>query len=421
MLIELYGSNYGCFRDEFRLSMVATGIEPDSERGTIAVSIDGEVEPLLLLRCIALYGPNASGKSTLLRAAEAMADLLAKSSGYSSDLEVSHYEPFRLNATSRNEPVRLGVRAVIDGRVYDYSFGFDDTEFTNEVLVEIGPSATTTLFHRNGHVVQGPWTEHPQFGLLAAAFRPNALLLSLADKVATSLASNIASGLRAALGTRYDYAHFGPPVALGDMSVASRVKDDDSFGLWLRDRLRDADVGIVDLHVRPMVRVLNKHAESSSADPRRSYRLMFTHGGESAAILPYSRESTGTRRLIQLAPHLFDLTNPGIARTILVDEMDASMHPLLLRNIIKHINCDASRDRMNGQLIFATHETGLMDGEARHGVLRRDQIYFTEKNSEGAARLYSLAEYSERNNLNIRKRYLQGRYGGLPLLGDYED
>jgi hypothetical protein len=72
---------------------------------------------------------------------------------------------------------------------------------------------------------------------------------------------------------------------------------------------------------------------------------------------------------------------------------------------------------VRGQLVFATHETGLLDAEAKDAVLRRDQIYLTEKDSTGASRLYSVAEFKERNNLNLRRRYLHGRYGALPAVG----
>ena len=85
------------------------------------------------------------------------------------------------------------------------------------------------------------------------------------------------------------------------------------------------------------------------------------------------------------------------------------------------LQCGTHMKAACGQLIFATHETSLLDAEGKNAVLRRDQIYLTEKDAFGAARLYSVAEFRERNNLNIRRRYLQGRYGALPSLGDFSD
>ncbi len=127
----------------------------------------------------------------------------------------------------------------------------------------------------------------------------------------------------------------------------------------------------------------------------------------------------GTRRFLDLAPFFFDVSQGNSAITFFVDELDASLHPVLLGQLVRHFNCELPQAHVQGQLIFAAHETGLIDDKAKEAILRRDQVYFTEKNSSGAARLYSLAEFKERNNLNIRRRYLQGRYGALPSLGDF--
>ncbi|NJL31659.1 MAG: hypothetical protein HC898_08525 [Phycisphaerales bacterium] len=97
------------------------------------------------------------------------------------------------------------------------------------------------------------------------------------------------------------------------------------------------------------------------------------------------------------------------------------MHPTLLQGLIRHFNSEIPQKKMCGQLIFVTHETALLDAEAKNAALRRDQVYLTEKDASGAARLYSVAEFNERNNLNMRKRYLQGRYGALPALGSFKD
>jgi AAA15 family ATPase/GTPase len=120
---------------------------------------------------------------------------------------------------------------------------------------------------------------------------------------------------------------------------------------------------------------------------------------------------------VNWAPLIYDLMHRGHPRAAFVDEFDASMHPLLIRALVEHFNCEVPKHEARGQLVFATHETTLLDDEAKDAVLRRDQIYLTEKDSTGAARLYSVADFRERNNLNIRKRYLQGRYGALPSLG----
>ena len=134
MLIEFYGKNYGCFRDEFRLSMLATDIDPKSDRGIVEVKVEGDPEPLRLLRAAAIYGPNASGKSTVLRAAGALSRLLSVTQSYSSDRPLTVYEPFAFGSKAAGTPVTLGARAVIDHAVYDYLVSFDRTAIHHEKL-----------------------------------------------------------------------------------------------------------------------------------------------------------------------------------------------------------------------------------------------------------------------------------------------
>lgn len=125
----------------------------------------------------------------------------------------------------------------------------------------------------------------------------------------------------------------------------------------------------------------------------------------------------GTRRFIEIAPIVHALAHGEVGRTYFVDEIGASLHPALLQALVQYINCDLPKCEVRGQLIFATHETFIVDDEARHAALRRDQVYFTDKDATGASRLYSLAEFKERQVHNLRRRYLQGRYGAIPSIG----
>jgi AAA15 family ATPase/GTPase len=117
----------------------------------------------------------------------------------------------------------------------------------------------------------------------------------------------------------------------------------------------------------------------------------------------------------------YDLARGPDSTALFIDEIDESLHPALLQGIIRHFNCEIPVADVRGQLIFVTHETALLDAEAKNALLRRDQVYLVEKDASGAARLYSVAEFKERNNLNLRRRYLQGRYGALPSLGSFKE
>jgi len=190
--------------------------------------------------------------------------------------------------------------------------------------------------------------------------------------------------------------------------------------------LQDADIGI--LSFRPRVTERSEDVEVLQAQrakprkPRVRYDLIFTHAGVDGNVeIDPTLESLGTRRFIQLTPVFDDLLHGGTWQAYFVDEIGASLHSELLLAFLQRFNCQPEQHRVRGQLVFSTHETRLIEAEAKNAVLRRDQIYFTEKDAQGASTLFSVAEFRERNNLNVRRRYLQGRYGALPSLGDFGD
>ncbi len=421
MLIELHGRNFGCFRDDFCLSMLAADIDANSPRGIVEAHIVGDPEPLRLLRAVAIYGPNASGKSTVLRAAGALRNLIEQSAVLQSDEPLREYEPFGLGESS--PPSRLGIKAVVDGAVYEYAVEFDGNKFFSEKLVRLNAAgAETVLIERTEQQVDGTWKQDPQFALIAQNFRQNALLLSLADRLAPGLAKSIAVGFRRLLSTRAPASTPQSPLMMS--LVAKRARDDVKFRDWLLNHLKAADVGVVDLRTEQrgtFFRTRGAKDDDSAPDipaVGTMYQMALMHqGGPDAFAVPYRRESQGTNRLIELAPILYDLATAAEARAAFVDEIHESLHPMVLRHLIEYFNCELPAEKLHGQLVFATHETALLDAEASQNVLRRDQIYLTEKDASGASRLYSVAEFRERNNLNLRRRYLQGRYGALPAFG----
>lgn len=422
MLIEFYGENFGCFRDEFRLSMLATDIDRKSERGIVEVQVEGDKEPLRLLRAAALYGPNASGKSTMVRAAEALHYLLSSSADLPTDAPLGPYEPFQLGAPKAH--VTLGVKAVVDQVVYDYRVEFGANKVHLETLEQRSGDMPGPLFERRGQAVSGRWTDYPLFKLVSESFRPNALLLSLAERLSPIPAGAIAAGLRHRLAMDLE----APEGMFEWEFVPARARSDSAFKNWLLTRVRQADIGVVDLQVVEVemrMPPLRRGASRGSEPPierRMSPRLELVHAGETEPQpLPYSRESYGTKRFVEHAPMFYELLHGTENRVAFRDELDRSMHPVLLRELLQHFNCEVPSESVRGQLIFTAHESSLLDDEAKDAVLRRDQIYFTEKRADGSARLYSLAEFKERNNLNVRRRYLQGRYGALPAVGPFED
>jgi len=174
--------------------------------------------------------------------------------------------------------------------------------------------------------------------------------------------------------------------------------------------IRTADVGICDVQTSRESIDINLFAKLLG---KCKVAVSFVHEGNSQQAIEFSEESSGTKKLFNIAGDWWSLANEPI--TLLADELSASLHPRLLDRLIRAVN-DASKS-VNSQLIFTTHDTGLLEShDGLPPALRRDQVYFTKKDSTGASELYSLAEFKDdaRPVHNIRKRYLSGLYGAIP-------
>ena len=125
-----------------------------------------------------------------------------------------------------------------------------------------------------------------------------------------------------------------------------------------------------------------------------------------------SNESEGTVKYFQLAYPIIDALDSG--KRLVIDEIDSKMHPKLTSKIIELFNSKATNPH-HAQLIFTIHDTNVLSAR----ILRRDQVWFTQKDTYGATKLYSLADYKVRNNASFEKEYLEGKYGGTPIIGDF--
>ena len=165
-------------------------------------------------------------------------------------------------------------------------------------------------------------------------------------------------------------------------------------------------------------KIVQRQKDSGTANIVQ-YKVDFTHqmiDTDSTVEFSFEEESRGTRRFFSLIGPWIDVLSFGF--TVCVDELEASLHPLLTQRLIEFIH-DIKLNRKGSQLIFSTHDTTLLDPE----LLRRDQIYFTEKGEDGATRLYSLGDYKERavrKGEALQKGYLAGRYGAIPIIEKFE-
>lgn len=417
MLVQFTVGNYRSFREKVTLSLVASS-DKHLAANTFPVSAPGGP---CLLKSAALYGANASGKSNLIRAMLFMRGFVLASASKSGPGEKIRVDPFRLDPETANEPSFFEMVFVTGGKRYVYGFEADSASVHSEWLTVAESAKPKTLFRRTSSESAGfgtSWSGERK--RLVARTRPNALLLSVAaqfnNPIATLVYNWFETGIRGVSG---------PLEAGGEEAyTAQRFAEDESFRRPTVNLVRVAAPAIEQLEVqqRPLKegegwRLLRSRLSDefleSLPDDLTEYEVSTRHRSVEGELVKFDMardESAGTQRLFALAgPWDYLLREDCV---LLVDEIEASLHPLLTRYLIENLHANEGPH----QLVFATHDCGLLDPD----LFRRDQIWFTEAKPSGATDVYSLADYQGvRATEDFRNRYLAGRYGAIPYIGEF--
>lgn len=387
-----------------------------------------------MLKSAVIYGANASGKSNLLAALGHMRWLVLNSSKESQAGEPIDVRPFKLDANSVKEPSRFEVVFRIDDTNYRYGFEADAKHVCSEWLFKVRGKAEAPLFLREKDVIE----VHSGFqeGVnLEDKTRSNALFLSVVAQFNGRVSEIVLREFRSIYSM-----HGLKEISYPNNSV--NMLEDREWHDLLVSAMRSADTGIEGLRVSEQPRdphasrLVNIHLYQTPETPQlrektipnqrfkdgvlQEYWLSSQHGmysdGQRIGITHLDfemEESEGTKKFFYMIGPILDCLQDG--RIVLIDEIDAKMHPLLTRHLVNFFNSNETNPK-NAQLIFCTHDTSLL----RHGKFRRDQIWFTEKNQCEATDLYSLAEFKGvRKDTSLDKDYIQGRYGAIPFLGDF--
>jgi AAA15 family ATPase/GTPase len=413
MLLRFRVSNYASIRDEAELSLVAATRHEDiavrSASGTNAEA----------LPVAAIYGANASGKSNVVDAFFFMREAILESHQNWRPGTPINRRAFKLDASSRHDQTMFGIDFILEDVRYEYGFSLRDYEVSNEWLLSFPNKRERLIFNR--HAGAGIEFGPSLTGLrrnIEKLMRPNSLYLSTAAANNHPQLSKIYNWFASEVFLVRAGADLGGSVTLHEWQSNDRTP--------LRDLLRYADTGVIDLEVtkreipEQAAEKLFEFLQAISADaPENGPVSMgpiieFIHRGTGdTARFTMGEESSGTLAwLLLVGPVVTALRRGGL---LVVDELDARLHPLLAAHLV---NLFQSPDtNQNGaQLVFNTHNVSLL-GPSAPGRLRRDQVWFTEKDDSGATRLTALAEYRVRDGLeNVEKRYLSGRYGAIPFL-----
>ena len=412
MLLRYGVSNFQSVRAYQELSLVASALK---DGGADLLFEEGRREAALPVAMI--YGANASGKTSVLRALQRLAQLVTASHTGGNPTAPIPRSPFALDPEALAEPTQFDCDFVIAGIRFHYGLKATREEFVEEWLYAyVGGHRQTWFYREQGKPISFGKNLKGRNKLIEDITRKNSLFLSVAAQNAhlqlTPIYEYFAENLIFRMGSN-------------DRSLARRIGD---FGLDPRvtQFLKFADTGVVSAKIehveRPTYQQNLFRQSESDLSPEMISRIadrlepMFrlTLGHQSPAgepvYLSLSQESRGTVRLLDLVSDALRAIDRG--GVLIVDELDGSLHTLLAREIINLFSSSTTNPH-GGQLIGSTHDTNILCSE----ILRRDQVWFTEKNSAGETHLFPLTDIRTRNTDNLEKGYLQGRFGAIPYLG----
>ncbi len=432
MLIEFSVANYRSFRDEVTLSMVAsplkTGEGVPDERNQFAAPGD-----INLLTSAAIYGANASGKSNLIAAINFMRRFVITSSNIREEDEGIDVDPFRLSTDTDTEPSSFEVVFIADEQHYRYGFEVTTERVVTEWLHVVPTIREPSLFERDDDDIKLFERDRDDIVLgerfeaegqdLKTKTRYNALFLSVVAQFAGATAQTVLEWFRTCNSLRGLSDHSLLPFTVSQMGK-NEMSDK------IVEFVRSMDLGINGIQLSKVkentdfpprqtrgIRVLRGERSEDTELERVSIHTVHRQYDDEGEIVGNDlftmdeHESQGTQKLFALSGPLLDTLEKG--KVLFVDELDARLHPLLTREIVKLFN-DPEKNPNRAQLVFATQDTNLLD----HRLLRRDQIWFTEKDRQGGSHLYSLVEFKIHNDALFEKDYIQGRYGAIPYLGN---
>ncbi len=431
MLLEFRVCNYRSIGEEQVLSLIPANKQKDHVQNILT---KGKYQAL---NAISLYGQNGSGKSNLLLAMSFLDKLIHISARTSSTTKLP-YDPFLLREGWEGKPTRFEITFVLDDNRYRYGLEFTEKEVQKEWLFRKSQSREVSLFEREGSTIDVSSGFNGSKKIIDAAIeatRDNALFLSTCDMLNVEEAKNIFNWFR----------YFGMIDGLNTEELHTvDLWDKEDYKDKIKKYLESLSLNIADVDITTkdfdeselpddMPKAM-KNRLAKSLKGKQSYTVIAKHTLYDSNAKPtpnlvswewWEKESAGSKKAFELSgPILWTLANGGV---LIIDEIEAKMHPVMTLNTID-IFLDPASNPNKAQLIFATHDTNLLT----YSTLRRDQIYFVEKNQWESSELYSLSDFvyfenkngefkseKERPDTDKEKRYFEGRYKAIPVLGEF--
>jgi len=422
MLIEFRFKNYRSFRDEAILSMEATGL------GVYKNSLIKLSSTINLLPAVAIYGKNGGGKSNVIRAFWLAVQFIKNAQRTQIANAPIPVKPFSLNDYSKDDVSEFDFIYSLDGIKYWYSFAATSEKVYKECLYHAPKGQKALVFSREGQDFS--FTENKaKRKMIAEAVAENQLFFSIACTMNDAACVNAMRWFREYIFFSRDYSdipnqlieysnnpdmlnaitNYAKAADLGieniQFEINSKDVEEEPLPSDMPEELKGA--------LRQFIKALSKASDRKVAMNEvkaTSWHLGNNKGETKLFPLHLEDESDGTKILMSIAPAIESVLNKG--GVLFIDEIERGLHPLLVSFIIAKFQSKES-NKLGAQLIFTTHDTELLNMQ----LLRKDQLYFTDKNSEdGVSELYSISEFGTKTSENIRKGYMLGKYGAIPNL-----
>jgi hypothetical protein len=428
MLLQFSVSNFRALRGLQTLNLAASNHDKSLPENTLSPELPG-LKGKRWLKGVALYGANASGKSTVIEAMEALSDWVGQSAKTTDPEEpISFIDPFALDAEAAEEPTAFAIVFAVGEVRFEYRVAATKTLVLHESLRAWPASREQIWFERDWNPEKAAHdfspdnpTGLPRHRDIEQRTLRNMLYLS---KAVAENRKEVEAPFRW-LVSRFKFLDLSTRSAVGGGFTLSQIDGKgEAIKRKIMNVLRHADLGIVDAvaiekepdddFLKFLQSLPNEVSESMKqrGDKRPRFmepQLLHQGPGKSRTPLDWDRESAGTHRLFALIGPWLDILENGY--TVCIDEIETSMHPIMVRELLKLIFRES--DNTGGaQVIFTAHNPLFLDGT----LLRRDQVWFTDKDDEGASHLYPLTEYQPRQDESLIRGYMAGRYGAVPFV-----
>lgn len=424
MIIRFIAKNIYSFKEQTEFNLLPSSRTESLTHHKI------KQEDITILRYSAIYGGNGVGKTNLIKAISLLEDIVVKG-------EIPNYNgiKFRIGGNKIAEPITLGAEFIVKQQTYFYTITFDKDQVIYEYLAKTANGQDDKIIFERSYSDDGHKIDFGNESITNSDKISYSKVISKYDILINILAQKFTDDFEE-IKSIYDWFDRDLVVIRPDMKapgLAHIFDMDNNIISFAKGLFTNLNIGISDIRIHKEEINDSFIKKSLENDLKNDGDFtIFEIDGEQISIAKESgvfyakriiithkdsefylgEESDGMRRLFDYIPALQNIVTDE--KVYIIDEIERSIHPLLIKEIISKL---ALSENVKGQLIFTTHETNLLD----QSILRPDEIWLTEKNQEGATEIYPLSDFKIHNTIKIEKGYLEGRYGGIPILSNLKD